>query len=141
MDYGEALQRYYAHGAPSDWPANFISAYSTAHPWEDFAESWAHYLHIVDTVETAMAFDVRAHPEADQDGGLAVEVEDDPYQAQEFSTVANNWVPLMLLLNNLNRAVGQPDAYPFVLSPRILEKLSFIHRLVHRQGLPMCGVA
>ena len=132
-DYGEALQRYYAHGAPSDWPENFISAYSTAHPWEDFAETWAHYLHIVDTVETAMAFNVRAQPEADQDGSLAVEVGDDPYVSPDFSIVASNWVPLVLLLNNLNRAVGQPDVYPFVLSPRILEKLSFIHRLVHRQ--------
>ncbi|HEY0032314.1 MAG TPA: putative zinc-binding metallopeptidase, partial [Devosia sp.] len=82
-------------------------------------------------------FNVRAQPEADQDGSLAVEVGDDPYVSPDFSIVASNWVPLVLLLNNLNRAVGQPDVYPFVLSPRILEKLSFIHRLVHRQGLPM----
>lgn len=127
VDYGEALQRYYANGAPSDWAENYISAYSTAHPWEDFAESWAHYLYIVDTVEAAMAFNVRAEPEADQDGTLAVEVDKDPYSTPDFSDVASNWVPLVLLLNNLNRAVGQPHAYPFVLSPRILQKLALFN--------------
>ena len=80
-----------------------------------------------------MAFNVRAEPPADRDGSMAVEIEIDPYMTAEFATVADNWVPLVLLLNNLNRAVGQPDAYPFVLSPRIVEKLSFIHRLIHEQ--------
>ena len=48
-DYGEALKRHYAEGAPADWQANFVSAYATTHAWEDFAETWAHYLHMVDS--------------------------------------------------------------------------------------------
>ncbi|MDB5612944.1 MAG: hypothetical protein JWQ22_597 [Devosia sp.] len=130
VDYGDALQRHYAQGAPADWPQRFISAYATAHPWEDFAESWAHYLLIVDTVETALAFNVGAAPAADKDASLAVKVDIDPYTNVLFAPIVDNWVPLTLLLNNLNRAVGQPDAYPFVLSPAVVEKLSFIHSLV-----------
>ncbi len=29
--------------------------YASAHAWEDWAETWAHYLHMVDTLETAAA--------------------------------------------------------------------------------------
>ena len=49
QDYGQALQAYYDNGAPADWQSRFVSMYATSHPWEDFAETWAHYLHIVDT--------------------------------------------------------------------------------------------
>ena len=62
VDYGQALQNYYANGAPPNWQENFISAYATSHPWEDFAETWAHYLHIVDTLEMARAFGLYVHP-------------------------------------------------------------------------------
>jgi hypothetical protein len=55
QDYGEALKRHYDEGAPANWQDTYISMYATMHPWEDFAETWAHYLHIVDTLETAGA--------------------------------------------------------------------------------------
>ena len=131
-DYGDALQAYYASGAPIGWYQTHISAYATAHPWEDFAESFAHYLHIIDTVETAAAFGVRARPRT-QDDNLAIPpVTFDPYMAPDIEVIVDNWVPLASLLNNLNRAVGQPDAYPFILTPAVVDKLGFINGLVHQ---------
>jgi hypothetical protein len=129
-DYGQALQVHYANGAPLDWPQHFISAYATSHAWEDFAETFAHYLHITDTVEMAAAFGVRARPST-QDVNLAIQVDFDPYVEQDIHIIIDNWVPLASMLNNLNRAMGHPDAYPFVLTPDVIEKLSFIHDLVH----------
>ncbi|MEO5807579.1 putative zinc-binding metallopeptidase [Devosia sp.] len=131
QDYARALQRHYASGAPVGWPQNFISAYATSHPWEDFAETWAHYLHIVDTVEMASAFGIRADPKTDTDGSMAVAIDFDPYWSAKFEEIVDRWIPLTLLMNNLNRAMGQPDAYPFVLSPAVIDKLCFIHNLVH----------
>ena len=61
-DYDAALKEHYEHGAPPDWQEHFVSVYATTHPWEDFAETWAHYLHIVDTLETAAAFGVKVKP-------------------------------------------------------------------------------
>ena len=68
QDYEAALKRHYERGAPPDWPERFVSAYATSHPWEDFAETWAHYLHIVDTLETANAFGVKIAPAVDKRG-------------------------------------------------------------------------
>jgi len=132
QDYGMALQNYYAHGAPAGWPQTHISAYATSHPWEDFAETFAHYLHITDTVEMAAAFGVRARPRT-KDENLQVSVDFDPYAARAIEPIVDNWVPLASLLNNLNRAMGQPDAYPFILTLPVVEKLGFVHDLVHRQ--------
>ena len=54
-DYGPALDAYYAAGgAAAGWQASHVSAYATSHPWEDWAETWAHYLHMVDLLETAV---------------------------------------------------------------------------------------
>ena len=130
VDYGQALQAYYANGAALGWPQRHISAYATAHPWEDFAETFAHYLHITDTVEMAAAFGVRARPRA-EDASLAVHVDFDPYAQSNVQTIIDNWVPLASMLNNLNRAMGLPDAYPFILTPPVIDKLGFVHELVH----------
>lgn len=131
-DYGEALKNYYANGAPLGWPQTHISAYATAHPWEDFAETFAHYLHIVDTVEMAAAFGVRARPRTGDESLALPPVRFDPYMAPDMGEIVDNWVPLALLLNNLNRAMGQTDAYPFVLTPAVVDKLRFINDLVHQ---------
>ncbi|QQR37226.1 putative zinc-binding peptidase [Devosia oryziradicis] len=131
-DYNAALQSHYANGAPPGWPQTHISAYATAHPWEDFAETFAHYLHITDTVEMAAAFGVRARPRT-EDVNLAVRVDFDPYVEGDVHTIIDNWVPLASMLNNLNRAMGHPDAYPFILTPQVIEKLGFVHALVHRR--------
>ena len=57
-DYGAAMERHYASGPPADWPERFVSAYATMHPWEDWAETFAHYLHIRDVLQTAVAYGV-----------------------------------------------------------------------------------
>ncbi|KKB75989.1 hypothetical protein VW35_19855 [Devosia soli] len=131
-DYGEALKAYYANGAPMGWHQSFISAYATSHPWEDFAETFAHYLHITDTVEMAAAFGIRARPKTGDESLALPPVRFDPYMAPDMTDIIDNWVPLSLLLNNLNRAMGQTDAYPFVLTPPVMEKLAFINDLVHQ---------
>ncbi|MBN9332852.1 putative zinc-binding peptidase [Devosia sp.] len=133
-DYGVALAAYYANGAPAGWPETHISAYATAHPWEDFAETFAHYLHIVDTVEMAAAFGVRARPRTGDPSLVLPQVQFDPYLAPDMGRIIDNWIPLASLLNNLNRAMGQADAYPFVLTPAVIGKLGFVNDLVHGTG-------
>jgi hypothetical protein len=134
-DYGQALQTYYANGAPADWQSNFVSAYATAHPWEDFAETWAHYLHIVDTTEMARAFDLHLEPRIDPSGQLDTAINFNPYRARNFQNVIDNWLPMAFAMNNINRCMGQPDFYPFVLSVRAIEKLAFVHELIHRVAM------
>lgn len=133
-DYNAALQAYYANGAPADWQAGFISAYATAHPWEDFAETFAHYLHLVDTTEMAAAFGIRLRPAVDIAGELTARLDFDPYRQANIEDLIENWIPLASLINNLNRAVGQHDAYPFVLTPQVIEKLGFIARTIRQAG-------
>lgn len=133
-DYGEALQRHYAQGAPPDWQQNYISAYATSHPWEDWAETWAHLLHIVDTTEMASAFGVRLNPAVDTSGELKTRIDFDPYRLASIEALIEHWVPLSSLINNLNRAVGQRDAYPFVLTPSVVAKLGFILDVVRDAG-------
>jgi hypothetical protein len=135
FDYGAALQAYYANGAPPNWQDNFISAYATAHPWEDFAETWAHYLHIVDTLEMANAFGLYVHPQLARPGELNAQVNFDPYAARDASVLIDAWVPLSNALNSLNRTMGLNDIYPFILSPAVVNKLSAIHNLVHGETI------
>jgi hypothetical protein len=130
-DYGQALQNYYANGAPANWRDNFVSAYATAHPWEDFAETWAHYLHIVDTLEMARAFGMHVHPPLAKEGELEAEVDFQPYRAPDVPTLVDTWIPLSNALNALNRTMGQPDIYPFILSPAVVKKLGAVHDLIH----------
>lgn len=132
LDYGAALHRYYAEGAPAGWAQTHISAYATSHPWEDFAETFAHLLHIIDTVEMASAFGIRARPQTGDPDLILPPARFAPYIEPDMDTIIAHWVPLASLLNNLNRAMGQADAYPFVLSPQIIEKLAFINALVHQ---------
>lgn len=129
-DYGEALKRHYANGAPADWQANFVSTYATAHPWEDFAETWAHYLHIVDTLETARAFGLKIRPRITEGAELEAEVDFNPHKARRIEDLIEPWLPLTYAVNSLNRSMGQPDLYPFILSPAVIEKLGFMNGMV-----------
>jgi hypothetical protein len=131
LDYGQALQRHYDQGAPADWQASFVTSYATMHPWEDFAETWAHYLHLVDTLETAAAFGLSTRPRVAEGDELDASVDFDPYRTQPFARLIESWMPLTIALNSLNRSMGQSDLYPFVLSPPALDKLAFVHGLVH----------
>ncbi len=120
-DYTQALERHYRDGPPADWNQRFISPYASAHPWEDWAESWAHYLHMIDTLETAHDFRL---------------VEDAAAPAQSsgsFDERIAQWLRLTVMLNELNRSMGQDDSYPFVVPPPVIDKLRFVDGLMQQQ--------
>jgi hypothetical protein len=130
-DYGEALKRHYAEGAPANWAENFISAYATTHPWEDWAESWAHFLHMSDSLETASAVGLLLRPTRRDEPSIqpvspALELMD-----AGFDSMIDRWLPLTYVMNNLSRGLGLADAYPFVLSPAVIEKLHFIYDTIN----------
>lgn len=132
-DYAAALQRNYEQGPPADWQSRFISTYASCHPAEDFAECWAHFFHIVDTLETARAFGLSTDPR--RHGEMATEVDFDPYRASNAQTLVDAWIPLSVALNSLQRSMGQADSYPFVLSPPVVEKLDFINGLIRQSAI------
>jgi hypothetical protein len=129
-DYGAALKNHHAEPA-SDWQEHFISAYASAHPWEDWAETWAHYLHMTDALEMAGACGVSLRPRRADEPALETRA---PGRTVSFERMIEDWFPLTYLLNSLNRGLGQPDAYPFVLSPAIVEKLRFVHETVQERA-------
>jgi hypothetical protein len=116
-DYAEALKKHYSKEPDPDYAEYFISNYAASHPWEDFAETFAHYLHMVDTLETAEQYGFASTPDA--------KVED------AFEALMAEWYRLTVALNSLNRSMGQPDAYPFAISPAVKAKLAFVHGLIH----------
>ncbi|HEY0265516.1 MAG TPA: putative zinc-binding peptidase [Rhizomicrobium sp.] len=132
QDYDQALQRHYDEGVPANWQENFVSMYATTHPWEDFAETWAHYLHIVDALETAGAFGLKVRPRRAR-GALAASIDFDPYHAPRMDMLIDAWLPIEFSTNSMNRSMGLIDLYPFVLAPRVIEKLAFVHALTHPQ--------
>ncbi|WP_320199089.1 zinc-binding metallopeptidase family protein [Agrobacterium sp. rho-13.3] len=129
LDYGEALKRNYEQGPQPGWQQNYISSYASVHPWEDFAECFAHYLHIVDTLETAHAFGIAIEPEGHQE--LDADVAFEPYRARSAQQLVNAWIPLSVALNSMQRSMGEADLYPFVLTPAVVDKLQFMHDLLH----------
>jgi len=133
-DYATSLKEHYASGPPPDWQEKYVSAYGTTHPWEDFAETWAHYLHIVDTLEMAANFGMQIAPAVDKLGGLSAKVDFDPYTTEDFDTVVRSWLPFVFAMNSVSRTIGLPDMYPFILSPPVIEKLTFIHSLVRNRN-------
>jgi hypothetical protein len=127
-DYRQALQAHYDQGAPADWPQRFITTYASAHPWEDWAETWAHYLHMVDTLETAAACGLSLRPRRLDEPSLP-RLSTDAVAAPDtqFDRLIDSWFPLTYVLNNLNRGLGLADGYPFVLPPPAIDKLRFVH--------------
>jgi hypothetical protein len=129
-DYQAALARHYEAGPPTDWHLTYISAYAAAHPWEDWAECWAHYLHIVDSLETAQAFGLGVAPTAPVVAAGATALPADPYRAGSARALVDAWLPLVFAVNSLNRSMGLGDLYPFVLTAPVVDKLEFINALV-----------
>lgn len=132
QDYAAALKRNYEQGPALDWADRHISAYASVHPWEDWAECWAHYLHIVDSLDTALGFGL---------SGENVEATVEPFSvndlydpeapdAKRVILLVNSWVQLTMVLNELARSMGQQDFYPFVMSRIVLRKLHFIQMIV-----------
>jgi len=129
-DYGEALQRHYRDGAPADWQEQFISTYATSHPWEDWAETWAHYLHMIDTLETTAACGLTLRPDRADGPALKPDAALGAGRLPPFDRLISNWFPVTYVLNNLNRGLGQGDAYPFVLAAPTVAKLRFVHEVI-----------
>jgi hypothetical protein len=128
--YAAALQAHYDSGPPPDWPMRFVTAYAAAHPWEDWAETWAHYLHMTDTLETAAACGVSIRPRRRDEPALARVPAKAGSPDAAFDRLMESWFPLTYVLNNLNRGLGVPDGYPFVLSEPAIEKLRFVHEVI-----------
>jgi len=133
QDYGQALQWHYSNGPPQDWPERFVTAYASAHPWEDFAETWAHYFHMVDTLETAGAFGLRVRPKLTKGSELATVVDFDPHAA-DLNRIIEAWLPLTFAFNSINRSMGVTDLYPFILPSPVIMKLAFVHDRIHGRG-------
>jgi len=127
ISYTDALQRHYQSGALLGWETRYVSSYASSHPWEDFAETWAHYFHIVDGLETAQSYAIGAPAPRE-------EVYRGPYESKDFAALINAWVPLTVAMNAMNRSIGNHDFYPFILSDPISAKLQFIHNLIHNFG-------
>ena len=130
LDYAVALQKHYNEGAPSNWNEHYISMYASTHPWEDWAETWAHYMHIIDTLETAYSFGLSVKPLVPASQRLNADIKKDPYATMDFETIFQTWIPLMFAMNSLNRSMGLKDSYPFVISEPVKGKMKFIHEVV-----------
>ncbi len=125
-DYAQALEEHYRPAPPTVWDDAYVSWYATMHPSEDWAETFAHYLHIRDTLQTADAFGIEV-----SGPGASVLAEATPDAGGGgFEALLDAWLPLSYALNAVNRSMGKDDLYPFVLSPAVVEKLGFVHELV-----------
>jgi len=113
--YADAQQRYYEEGPKKDWQVNYVSAYATMHPWEDFAETFATYLDMVSVLDTALH--------------MRVAESCDPTTA-DLPTMVERYVSLGIVLNEMNRAMGLIDLVPEILLPPIIAKMQFVHELV-----------
>lgn len=133
--YQDALDRHYEQGPPTEWQNDYVSTYATMHPWEDWAETWAHYIHIIDTLETHQSF-------SQTSGLLANSVRKvrlpffvgskDNSGSTDFGAIVDLWMEASVIMNSLNRSMGLPDPYPFVLHEPIREKLRCVHETIRR---------
>jgi hypothetical protein len=138
-DYQAELDRHYEQGPPADWTKSYVSAYATMHPWEDWAETFAHYLHIRDTLETAAEFGiVVAGPEETHDPALIAAPVPEVLEGS-FTAIIRNWLPLTYALNAVNRSMGRDDLYPFTLAAKVVEKLTFVHECVQAPSAAAVG--
>jgi hypothetical protein len=136
-DYGAALQRNYGQGPPPDWRDRFISSYAAVHPWEDWAESWAHYMHLRATLQTVASYDIDTTRVKLQITPFTTDVlyrREPAARARDFLDWINAWVILTAVLNETARSMGQPDIYPFVMNRAVVTKLHFVHCVVEEGG-------
>jgi hypothetical protein len=138
-DYNEALRISREQGPPAGWENHFVSAYAGSHPWEDWAESWAHYMHMLDTLATGASF------------GLSRDSFDLPFEpiapdtlwraegGGDFLDLVNSWIRLSMVMNEMGRAMGHQDFYPFALPRGAAAKLQFIHLAVEEAGQKRTG--
>jgi hypothetical protein len=128
-DYAAALKAYYQQGPPADWQSRYVSAYAASHPWEDWAETWAHYFHITDTLETAASFGMVLKPKHPAANTMTADFKTIDDLDCGFDLLLERWFPLTYALNSLNQGMGLPELYPFTLSDTAIKKLRFIHQI------------
>ena len=131
QDYSEALNHYYKNGPQPNWQTNFISKYASSHPWEDWAETWAHYLHLMDTLETAYNFNMNLSFKNVET--IQLQNIKNPYKCIDFKEIVDSCIPLFFAINSLNRSMGIADIYPFIITPASIKKMTFIHELLLKQ--------
>lgn len=131
-DYQQALSNYYEAGPPDAWETMYISAYAASHPWEDWAESWAHYLLMYDALETAsqFGFSVEDHKLKAPAEPFPVDAGQHAARLQNFDLVFAQWTRFGIAINAMNRSMGLRDAYPFAPSLAVRNKLRFIHNVI-----------
>ncbi|MES2494716.1 MAG: putative zinc-binding metallopeptidase [Pseudomonadota bacterium] len=129
VDYSMALQNHYGPNSTKIWTDDYVSFYATSHPWEDFAETFAHYLHMVDILATVGGFGMRMEPFPGPEVRPGAVIDFDPYTAPT-DQLAAQMVQWSFAFNTTNRSMGQPDLYPFRLSPAITGKIDYVNRLV-----------
>lgn len=130
QDYRAAIARHHASGPPANWQDGHVSAYASAHPWEDFAETWAHYLHMVDALDTAEAEGVAPRSSGLSLASLWPFKRSDIYRDESFLSLMERWLPLTIALNSMTRSMGHSDFYPFVISVPVHSKLAFVHSVI-----------
>jgi hypothetical protein len=140
VDYQESVNKHYSNPPPSDWPLYYVSSYATMHSWEDWAETWAHYLHMVDTLGTSRTWGLVLKPRT-ADGNLDEGVNARKVDFDDFDDLLRGWVPLTVALNSLNRSMGLIDPYPFVLSETVIDKLRFVHDVIEHSQADATAIA
>jgi hypothetical protein len=123
QSYDASLKNYYARTETSYDRAGFISEYATSHPWEDWAETFAHFLHIASTLDSAAVLPLSLDERSRQ-------ALNDPYRESDFNALLASWTPVSYMMNELNRSMGLGDAYPFDLTPAVRGKLHFVHMAI-----------
>jgi hypothetical protein len=131
-DYAAALSANNQNGPPADWANRYISAYASTHPWEDWAETWAHYLHVIDSLGTALGFGLDTEELESTIEPFEPDALYDPADAgaAHFLSLLNSWIEMTMVVNELARSMGQADFYPFVMSKPVVAKLHFVHLVV-----------
>ncbi|HEX5730568.1 zinc-binding metallopeptidase family protein [Microbacterium sp.] len=136
VSYQDAIKQHYTFGAPEGWHKSFISEYATMHPWEDFAETWAHYLHITGTLQTAAAIGIRLDATVTNLRDADV-VPQESYESEPIQQLLTDWEWMSQAFNRINRAMGFRDLYPFEIVPAVRKKLAFMHEIVTRAPLTL----
>ncbi|MDB6005115.1 MAG: hypothetical protein JWR15_2102 [Prosthecobacter sp.] len=141
-DYAAALSAHYERGAPADWAQNYITAYAASHPWEDWAETWAHYLQIIDGLETCESLGIQVQFIAlplvmlpVESGALPNMLASTPAEDGEFLAWLQRWMCLSTVLNEISHSLGEPALYPFVISVKAAQKLRLAHHYAQVWGL------
>jgi hypothetical protein len=127
VDYSKALKKHYEEGHA--WTTEHVSFYAASHPWEDWAETFAHLLHMIDALATIGGFGMTMEQPADSEG--TTEVALNPYRASAHRLI-DLWRPFSFAENAISRSMGHPDLYPFHISPEIEQKLDYVRQILAR---------